>query len=280
MVKMLGPFHLGAVGSRDKHSRKSIAARVLREEIVRRCPGFSFRDCHAAGSIEFRFSLVRADLDRFGISVRDLGNRARVDIEGNNATSLLHAVGKLLRHIAFGEGIILPLLNLKLEASHQHRGHELSIYRYLDAWEPEDWERYTRELVLWGANWIWSTTSCCAPLKGCSEETATAWERHCAVQDIQAEIASSYGMSFGVHSFPNNISPDIVTPEMSWKGSYVCPSNPGARQLVLESRRMLFGRLRRIDAVFTSSHDPGGCPCQKCTPWVRTFILQPGPLQG
>jgi hypothetical protein len=79
-------------------------------------------------------------------------------------------------------------------------------------------------------------------------------------------------MRFGVHSFPNNISPDLVTPEISFKGSYVCPSNPEGHRLILESREMLFRRLRKIDAVFTSSHDPGGCPCERCTPWVETFV--------
>lgn len=274
MVDVIGPFGRGRVTRGDESSaRAGIAAGVLKEEISRRCRSFTFRDSpQGDGSIDFVLTHEGGDVDTFGITVRRSGGSATVDIRGNGETSLLHAVGKLLRNTGFDGGVSLPLIDVKLKATHQHRGHELSTCRYLDSWGLKDWDSYTRELALWGANWIWSTTSCSAPLEGCSEETGSRWERHCAIQDAQAEIASSYGMRFGVHSFPNNISPDLVTPEISFRGPYVCPSNPRARHLILESREMLFRRLGKIDAVFTSSHDPGGCPCEKCTPWVETFV--------
>ncbi len=253
------------------------AARILKEEIVSRSASFSFLDHPAQrmnNGIRFRFRPEKdMTQDSFSISFPASTVPATVDIKASGHTAVIHAVGKLLRSMTFRpEGLVVPRMDINLKATHRHRGHELSTKTYRDSWEKEDWESYTRELALWGANWIWSTTSCRAPLEGCSEETRVRWEKHCSLQNVQADIASRYGMRFGVHSFPNNISPELVTPEISFKGSYVCPSTREGRRLILDSRKMLFQRLSRVDAVFTASHDPGGCPCPRCKPWVEAFV--------
>lgn len=278
MTRDLGPFHTGILDiGKDPPRLFSKAAHILRDEILSRSGCFLFLEDPAEGAgdlIRFRLSPGEAGtLDSYAISVKGTSRSADVGIEASGDTAVIHAVGKLLRSVIFKpEGVMIPEMDIRLTATHRHRGQELSTYTYHDSWQRDDWESYTRELALWGANWIWSTTSCEAPLEGCSEETRVRWEKRCSLQDVQADIASRYGMRFGVHSFPNNISPELVTPEISFKGSYVCPSTREGRRLILDSRRMLFRRLSRIDAVFTSSHDPGGCPCPRCTPWVETFV--------
>ncbi len=53
---------------------------------------------------------------------------------------------------------------------------------------------------------------------------------------------------------------------------YLCPSVPEARQALLDRAEVIFSRAR-FDYVRFAGGDGGGCECDKCKPYGRTFIL-------
>ena len=51
-----------------------------------------------------------------------------------------------------------------------------------------------------------------------------------------------------------------------------CPSTPDGRKYILDNRRRLFPDMPHLDAVFIPGGDPGGCTCERCQPYAKTFI--------
>jgi hypothetical protein len=51
-----------------------------------------------------------------------------------------------------------------------------------------------------------------------------------------------------------------------------CPSVPEARQELLRLRERLFARLPKLDYVMTQITDYGGCGCQRCAPYPKTYL--------
>ncbi len=212
--------------------------------------------------------------DSFSIEISGDGPGCRASISAFSSIAFVYGVGKFLRSVTITEkGVLLPRTSIKLSPTHQCRGHEVSTSRYRGVWSEDDWGKYIEHLILMGCNWIWSASMVASPLEGCSERTEREWEEHLRVQNLQAELANSYGAKFGIHSYANNISSELVSPQIDkGGGKFVCPSTKRGRRLINDSREMLFRNLNRVDAVFTASHDPGGCPCGNCTPWVETYI--------
>ena len=96
----------------------------------------------------------------YGISVRCPEDGApQVWLAAQDARGLLFAVGGLLRHLELEPGNVrLPgPLEVHTAPRYRVRGHQLG-YRpknnTYDAWSPEQFARYTRELALFGANTI------------------------------------------------------------------------------------------------------------------------------
>jgi hypothetical protein len=52
----------------------------------------------------------------------------------------------------------------------------------------------------------------------------------------------------------------------------VCPSAPEARKEMLRLRERLFAGLPRLDYVITQITDCGGCGCDKCAPYPKTYL--------
>ena len=276
MTQKLGPFTKAKIDADgDSKTRRSMAVKVLMEEIDRRFP-VEFVNQSTKPSLIFQLRIDESirDLGTYRLSTRAVNSELCVVVAGKTQRALLFGVGKLLRSIRFGpDGITVPHMDLEMSPTHLYRGHEVSTYKYRDHWQKSDWEEYIREIALWGSNWIWSASLVASPLEGCSQGTRELWERHCSVQNLQARIAESYGLKFGIHSYPNNIAQDTVAPDIDrGGGTYVCPSTSKGRHLILMSRKMLFEKLERVDAIFTASHDPGGCPCTDCSPWVETYV--------
>jgi len=271
MDEWIGPFRsVRLVSRRGRDLLESQACAVLREEIEGRF-GVALIDEAFESTLQIGLALRRGIR---GDGYRITSKRRAVILEARNERGLLYAAGKLLRLLHDGpEGITLRRGTLTMSPRHSHRGHEVSTYKYKDHWGTGDWAAYIRELALWGVNWIWSASLTSSPLNGSTEQTRRVWERHCKVQNEQSRMAHSLGLSFGIHSYANNVAGELVTSDIDrGGGSFVCPSTKRGRRLINASRKMLFERLEELDAIFTASHDPGGCPCQECSPWVETYI--------
>lgn len=51
-----------------------------------------------------------------------------------------------------------------------------------------------------------------------------------------------------------------------------CPSKPRGREVILRNFRNLFGDLTGLSALCLQAYGDGGCRCQRCHPWVRSFV--------
>ncbi|MGQ9661387.1 MAG: hypothetical protein ACUVWX_03505 [Kiritimatiellia bacterium] len=159
---------------------------------------------------------------------------------GADARGVLYGIGRLLRCLDLGIGKIGLREPLRLSSSPRFavRGHQLG-YRPLnntyDAWTPEQFEQYIRELALFGAN----TIELVPP--GADDSSPTA--PHMKLDPLEmmircAKICIAYGLDVSLW-YPNE-GRDYESPE--------------GIERELAQREEIFRSLPRLDALFI----PGG----------------------
>ncbi len=89
------------------------------------------------------------------------------------------------------------------------------------------------------------------------------------------------GLEVGIYLGLNDVFPETWAEHPEWqatRGDYspeeaaVCPSVPEARQELLRLRERLFAGLPRIDYIVTQITDYGGCGCDMCAPYPKTYL--------
>jgi len=161
-----------------------------------------------------------------------------ISIIGVNPKGALNGVGKFLRTIEMSPGkIILPHpINISSAPDHKIRGHQLG-YRNTansyDAWSPEQYDQYIRELAIFGTNAIENI-----PLSASDSPhmPITRSEMNRALGNICAK----YGMQYWV-----------------WTPATVDLSNPKQRSAHLLEHEKFYKDCTKLDAVFFPGGDPG-----------------------
>jgi len=219
--------------------------------------------------------------EAYGVAVRQRGRQTAVEIAGSDPAGVLYAVGRLLRScdLVQSAGVAVPPgLNLTAHPWHPPlagepamRGQQLTSDFCRQTVSDARLERYLRELALWGNNWLWVSMGANLAHAGSTAEAQAQAEQYAAVLNAVSAIAARYGMKFGLHVCGQRIEPTDVRPGMVRQGN-LCPSVPAARKAVLQALDAAYARLKRLDAVFTASGDPGGCRCDDCRPWPTTYL--------
>jgi hypothetical protein len=89
------------------------------------------------------------------------------------------------------------------------------------------------------------------------------------------------GLEVGIYLGLNDVFPETWNEHPEWRatrGDYfleeaeVCPSVPEARKEMFRLRERLFAGLPRIDYVMTQITDYGGCGCDRCAPYPKTYL--------
>ncbi len=170
----------------------------------------------------------------------------------------LYAVGELLRQVVVRpKGLAFPVdLDLRTAPAFRIRGTEVSqggTMRELTRarpWTEQEWRRVVLDYALAGAN----------TFGGGANEFA---------------FLKSYGLM--VHGLvqPNNVSghPEWAAVEPIGRPNYVCLSIPEARRAALENVERMMKNSLPYDIIRIPSGDPGGCWCEKCEPWGKTYVL-------
>jgi hypothetical protein len=78
------------------------------------------------------------------------------------------------------------------------------------------------------------------------------------------------------HVYYNQLRPDwLAKRKKRIFGQLICPSIPGAREAILKNYENLLKDLRsagiRLAGVAFGPYDYGGCACEKCKPWIKTY---------
>jgi hypothetical protein len=170
------------------------------------------------------------------------GDAPAVLVVGNDARGVLFGVGHLLRTLRMGQGkVTLPNgLNVTTAPHYQLRGHQLGYRDKTNSycgWGLEQWERYIRDMVVFGTNAI----ELIPPRSD---------DKPDSVHFIMPPLDMMEGMSGIAAEYDVDVW--IWYPAMD--EDY---SDPDAVEFALKEWAQVFERLPRIDAVFVPGGDPG-----------------------
>jgi hypothetical protein len=212
----------------------------------------------------------------FAVITKAEPRRAAI-IVGKDPRGMLYGIGWLLRKSQLREGSILVPAKLKKVSTPKYwlRGHQLG-YRpktnAYDAWTPEQFDQYIRELALFGTNSI----EICPPR---TDDEYT--NKHMKVEPMEmmirlSEIIDSYGLDVWIWQ-PNMgkpLDPSHPTyplqppwdPSMGPDEHYVTEEG---MQKELAEREEIFSKLKRIDHILVPAGDPGHLHPDQLFPWME-----------
>jgi hypothetical protein len=189
----------------------------------------------------------------YKIAVIDKSNT--VLIVGHDARGVLYGVGKLLRKMEMRKGEILIPKDLSIASTPTYpiRGHQLG-YRpktnAYDAFSPEQFDSYIRDLAIFGANSVEIV-----PPRTDDDFTSVHMEIP-AIEMIaeQSKICDSYGID--VWMWYPNMGLDY--------------SHPDSLKIEIDERHEVFKAVPRLDALFVPGGDPGELEPDELFEWLET----------
>ncbi|MCC6446989.1 MAG: hypothetical protein IT210_26490 [Armatimonadetes bacterium] len=255
-------------------------AGVLVRQIEARCGA---KAGESKGEASIRLA-VRQGIGEEGFEIAD-GPNGSVQITGNDERGLLYGVGKFLRSSRFDEegftpggwrGRSVPEKPFRAIyfATHFHNF-------YHDA-PVEAIERYVEELGLWGYNAVivWYDMH---HFNGFDDPDA---RKMIARLRSILKAAKRVGLRAGLTMLANEgyaDSPEalrhVMTPSLALRATYgkeLCPSKPGARELMLTWFEQTFRAFSEVglDYLCIWPYDQGGCGCEQCRPWGANGFLK------
>ncbi len=189
----------------------------------------------------------------FRLVVRN-GETPLAAVMGVDRRGTLFGVGRLLRNLEMRPRNVHAVKELAISTSPSHRIRGVQITYHpmtntYDAWTPEQFERYVRDLIFFGANCVEILASgrdarFVGPLMKLPPERMMV---------EQARILQKYGLDVWLF-YPNR--------RESYRDSSLARAE-------LEARAEVFRSLPRLDHVFVPGGDPGDLPPEEFFPWLR-----------
>jgi hypothetical protein len=232
------------VTSDGENSGERIAALVLAEEVEKRT-GLKWvvtkKDSKSGNRIFLTLKTINDSRnlkpEGYHLKIDKVGGEINIIISGADGRGLLYGVGKLLRMLDWKKGSVNVPKNVDIFSSPAYpiRGHQIG-YRTLansyDAWTPEIYEQYIRELALFGTNSIEIV-----PFSG--RGPLMKVDPHVMNVAI-SEICEKYDMDFWIMT---GVGFDLVDKVKA--------------ATVVEKHKKLYDACTRLDAVFFAGGDPG-----------------------
>ncbi len=232
------------IGDRN-NSSESVAAQVLMEEIEKRT-GFRWEivtkpEGHRNViylSSDNRFAGIKLNPEGYNLKIIRKRAGVNVFISGSGGRGVLFGVGKLLRMVEWGKGNLSFPQNTDITSSPAYpmRGHQIG-YRATansyDAWTPEIYDQYIRELALFGTN---------------------------SIENIPFHSGNSPHMK---------INPDVMNIRLSkicekydldywvWTPSELDLADKSKRGEAIAKHKVMYDACPRLDGVFFPGGDPG-----------------------
>ncbi len=178
-----------------------------------------------------------------GFHLRTQGNT--VEIQGNDQRGTLYGVGRMLRELRWGRGRLEIADGLDIVSAPKYalRGHQIG-YRpkvnTYDAWTPDVFEQYVRDLVVFGTNAI----ELIPPRSDDRDDSPHFLLSKIEMMTQMSRIISEYGLQVWIW-FP------------AMDKDY---TNSQTVEFALKEWGDVFRRLPHIDAVFVPGGDPGSTP--------------------
>ncbi len=224
-----------------------------------------------------------------GYIVRRVGRATlpTVVIAGNGP-GCLYGVGAFLRAVDLGRPgqVGIPYLKLSSAPAFPIRGSDLKFWQEQRAgecemglWSLEQWEQEIADLALWGFNLIRRRLLHSAFDTWLDEQEwmiedgpgKIGWEMEKQINQIIHDYGLQAGISYPVNTIATAATRDDWHPGSPWPRS-ACPSLPAAHDRILYERLVAFKELEYIDHLFIPPYDVGGCGCEACQPWPKTYL--------
>lgn len=200
------------------------------------------------------------------LTIRPTAGHTVITAIGADELGCMFAAGRIVRMLRWGDGAVrLAACEVVTSPANPLRGHQLGwrpTSNTYDRWGLREYEQYIRDLIVWGTNAI----------ELIPFDSAYDHEQNLQFTCALADLIASYGLKVWLWYPVDDETPKGVTGDGLVPGQVVCPSRTDGRRFILERRAELFSRMRHLDAVFIPGGDPGGCPCERCTPWVKTLL--------
>ncbi|MCC7353417.1 MAG: hypothetical protein IT330_06620 [Anaerolineae bacterium] len=151
----------------------------------------------------------------------------------------------------------------------------------------EDNKRLLEDVALMGFNDFWTTLERGGlrnyfDAKVSDETSRQFWWR---IKEL-AKAAHALGMKVTILDEGNVVfadqcaDPELIqyvaeTPRPAaslWRPYQLCPSKPRAREVILRNHEESYRDFPVVDALAIWGYDNGGCGCNECHPWPKTFL--------
>ncbi|MCU1236397.1 MAG: hypothetical protein JWP63_4364 [Candidatus Solibacter sp.] len=251
MALLLSSVSAGAVELRNVHvapapnltgPEKKAVELLLHETKVRTGLDWSSNDSASGGvSITVRHATGRGPAEGFRLTAAP----GAIEIQGNDERGTLFGVGRLLRELKLtkGKAEIAGQLDITSSPKFPLRGHQIG-YRpkvnTYDAWTPEVFEQYVRDLAVFGTNAI----ELIPPRSDDRDQSPHFLLTKIEMMAQMSRIIAEYGLQVWIW-FP------------AMDKDY---TNPATVEFALKEWGDVFRKLPHIDAVFVPGGDPGSTP--------------------
>src|SRR5262245_55243520 len=200
-------------------------------------------------------ALDRAEGFTIRVRERTADQPPAIFVIGTDSRGLLFGVGKLLRSFDWSPGAARLAADFRADLSPRVaiRGHQLG-YRARanswDAWTVEQFDRYVRDLVVFGANSVENI-----PFEDSNKSVLMKVPRP-EMNLAMAEICARYDVDYWL-----------------WVPVEFKLPDPEKQQAFLKQQEELYRECRRLDAVFVPGGDPGDNRARDLLPYVRDMAL-------
>lgn len=192
-------------------------------------------------------------------------------VAANRPAALVFAAGRLIRETVAADGPwrpprseirSAPALPIRSVYFASHMGNWYSHAPWQEVYQ------YVDEMALWGYNEL---TTILEVRPG--ETFRDAWARLSALEAHARNLGMRVArIAQSNTSFDKPPDEFRATPGPIPGVFDVCPSKPGAREFVIEDKRRFFEMMRPFDVMCLWPYDGGGCYCEQCAPWARTYL--------
>ncbi|HUS62238.1 MAG TPA: hypothetical protein VMY34_08580, partial [Acidimicrobiales bacterium] len=270
---------VAVVGPDDPSAPELEAMRILVERLLRRGIDAVVADvppaegAHIIVGTPSSSTLVRAAVERGDFDLAGLGGegyvlarlRDAVFVSANDAPAVVFAVGRLLREgwpASFNVITSTPALPVRNIYFADHMGNwyshapEVEVFEYLD------------EMALWGYNEL---MTCVAVKQG--ETFVDAVERVRGLEDAARRLGMRAGPVVQSNTSYVGPAPEHRATPVPIAAPYdVCASQPGASDFLVSDKRDYLALMAPFDYICLWPYDGGGCACDACAPWGKTFL--------
>ena len=237
-----------------------------------------------AGELQVVFSVPEAvsgwEEDQYSV----YGSDGRIRIQAINSAGFFAAAGAVLFGLRFcADGHMeVPQYDLSGAPKMTYRASLLSIHQQDNGyknWSREQFAAYMEDLALWGANVGMYLVLQFGQRSRKTFEAGTAEAEQWETIRQLPELVGDMGLKVGMYCGHNDVfAEDVQKLRYATDGpavtmfaaseKSVCPSYPGAAEMIVQRRRELFEKLKRVDALYLPLSDFGGCACEDRQPYL------------